>query len=322
MTCAACQAHVQRALRKTPGVRDANVNLMTRQATVAYDPAAVAPQSLVEAVRRGGYEAELPGPDRDIVAEQEAQDREQLNQYRTLIRKTAFALSAGVLAMAVPMPWIHHSAAWRWSFLLLTAAVMGWPGRHFYSRAWTALRHGTSNMNTLVALGTGAAFVYSAAGTVGFVPEFYYEAVILIIALVLLGNTLEARARRQTSAALRSVLDLQPPRARLLGEDGGEERDVAVEDVRPGDQLLVRPGERIPVDGRLESGFSSVDESMLTGESMPVEKVAGAQVYGGTLNQMGSFRYRVTSVGAKSALARIVTILREAQGSRPPIPGL
>lgn len=318
MTCAACSAHVQRTLRKTPGVREANVNLMTRQASVAYDPSAVEPEALVEAIRRSGYEAELPGPDRSIIEEQEAQDREQLAEYRTLVRKSTFALAAGALVMFAPMHWAHTWAFWRWFVFGLTAAVMVWPGRHFYSRAWTAARHGTSNMNTLVALGTLAAFGYSAAGTFGLVPELYYEAVIFIIALVLLGNTLEARAKRQTSAALRSVLELQPPRARLLTDDGSEQ-DIAVEQVRSGDLLLVRPGERIPVDGRVEDGSSSVDESMLTGESIPVEKTGGAMVYGGTVNQTGSFRYRVTAVGAESALARIVRILREAQGSRPPI---
>ncbi len=317
MTCAACQAHVQRALRKTPGVREASVNLMTRQAAVVYEPAAVTPDILVDTIRRSGYEAELPGPDRSVIAEQESQDREQLAEYRSLIRKSTFALSAGALAMAL-MPWIHHSPAWKWFFLALTTVVMVWPGRHFYSRAWTAARHRTSNMSTLVALGTLAAYFYSAASTLGFVSDFYYEAVILIIGLVLLGNTLEARARRQTSAALRSVLELQPPRARLLADDGAEQ-DVPVEHVRSGDLLLVRPGERIPVDGRVEDGGSSVDESMLTGESIPIEKSTGSKVYGGTVNQTGSFRYRVTAVGADSALARIVRILREAQGSRPPI---
>ncbi|MBC7925919.1 MAG: copper-translocating P-type ATPase, partial [Bryobacteraceae bacterium] len=208
--------------------------------------------------------------------------------------------------------------------LILTLLVMVWPGRRFYARAWSALQHRTTNMNTLVAIGTLAAFGYSVAGTLGLVPEVYYEAVIFIIALVLLGNTLEARARKQTSAALRGVIALQPATARVAGEGtpeegAAEEREVKVEDLRPGDLLIVRPGERIAVDGRIEEGFSSVDESMLTGESMPVEKAPGEAVFGGTTNQTGSFRFRATAIGAESALARIVRVLREAQASRPPI---
>src|SRR5205085_1324887 len=192
--------------------------------------------------------------------------------------------------MALPMDFVHRSSPVKWGLLAGTAAVMAWPGRHFYTRAWAAARHRTSNMNTLVALGTTAAFVYSALGTVGIVHDVYFEAVILIIALVLVGNTMEARAKRQTAAALRALLQLQPARARMVQEDGTES-EIAVDEVRPGDRLLVRPGERVPVDGIVEDGGSSVDESMLTGESIPVTKKAQSRVFGGTLNQTGSFRY-------------------------------
>ncbi len=321
MTCAACQAHVQRALRKTPGVREANVNLMTREASIAYDPAAIDAQQLVSAIRDSGYEAELPAQVRNVLAEQERLDAEQQHEYQSLLRRSVFALIAGAATMALPMDIVHSSAGLKWALLGLTALVMGWPGAHFYARAWAAARHGTSNMNTLVALGTSAAFVYSALGTIGVVHEVYYEAVILIIGLVLLGNTLEARAKRQTSAALRSLLNLQPPRARLVGPDGTA-IDVPVAEVRPGDRILVRPGERVPVDGVVQDGQSSVDESMLTGESIPVEKSANSRVFGGTVNQTGSFQFRVTAVGAESALARIVAAMRQAQASRPPIQDL
>ncbi|HYG69045.1 MAG TPA: copper-translocating P-type ATPase, partial [Anaeromyxobacteraceae bacterium] len=203
--------------------------------------------------------------------------------------------------------------------------VMAWAGRHFYVRAWAAFRHNSADMNTLVAVGTGAAYLLSVVATVapgffvarGVPPDVYYEAVVLIIALVLFGNMLEARAKRQTSAALRRPVQLQPKRARVVRD--GVERDVPVEQVEPGELILVRPGERIPVDGELVSGTSAVDESMLTGEPLPVEKGPGDRVVGATINGTGGFRYRATAVGADSVLARIVKLMREAQGSRAPI---
>jgi Cu+-exporting ATPase len=202
---------------------------------------------------------------------------------------------------------------------------MAWAGRHFYTRAWSALRHRSADMNTLVAVGTGAAFLYSLLATVmpdfflrrGVAPDVYYEAVIIIIALVLTGNAFEARAKRQTSTALRALVELQPKTARVLrGED---EVDVPVDEVMHGDTVIVRPGEGIPVDGVVLFGASAVNESMLTGESIPVTKGPGARVIGGTLNQTGSFRFRATTLGADSVLARIVRLMRDAQSSRAPI---
>jgi P-type Cu+ transporter len=201
-------------------------------------------------------------------------------------------------------------------------------GRRFYVKAWSALRHGTSDMNTLVALGTGSAFLYSAASTVapgwfhahGLGHGHYYEAVLFIIALILTGNMLEARAKRQTAEALRGLGQLQPKTARVVRE--GREMDVAVEELAAGDEILVRPGERIPADGVVVSGASSVDESMLTGESLPVEKSAGVLVTGGTLNRGGALRIQATTLGASSRLAQIVRLLRDAQASRAPIQDL
>ncbi|MCU0255938.1 MAG: HAD-IC family P-type ATPase, partial [Vicinamibacterales bacterium] len=225
------------------------------------------------------------------------------------------------------LPWVYAvDPRWLSGLLLgLTLAVMGWAGRHFYTRAWAALRHGSSNMNTLVSVGTLAAFGYSAAATLapglflrhGMAPDVYYEAVIFIIALVLAGNTLEARAKRRTAAALRGLAALQPKSARVVDERG--ERDVPVEDVRGGDLLLVRPGERIPVDGEVVEGRSAVDESMLTGEPVPVAKQPGDRVVGGTVNGTGAFRYRATTLGADSVLAQIMRVMREAQATRAPI---
>jgi Cu+-exporting ATPase len=225
------------------------------------------------------------------------------------------------------LPWLYAIPApvLSWGLLLVTFGVMAWAGRHFYTRAWAAFRHHSADMNTLVAVGTGAAFVYSVVATVapgffvrnGVTPDVYYEAVIIIIALILTGNAFEARAKRETSTALRALANLQPKTARVLR--GEVEQDVPVDSVRADDMILVRPGERVPVDGELTSGESAVDESMLTGESLPVTKRVGDRVIGGTINRTGAFRYRATTLGETSVLAQIVKLMRDAQGSRAPI---
>ncbi len=359
MTCAACQASVQKALQRQPGVLDASVNLMMKNAAVTYDPAVTRPEALVEAIRDTGYEAEMPRPEQTAFEEQEARDRANDEEFRTLRRKALASGAVGVLAMIVSMPLMgssaHHGpvadpfmrwamesltpalrAALPWLYrippavlsyalLALTVGVMAWAGRHFYVRAWSGFRHHSADMNTLVAVGTGAAFLYSALATLvpgfflsrGVAPDVYYEAVVIIIALILTGNAFEARAKSRTSAALRSLVALQPKTARVLR--GDQEVDVPVEEVKSGDTVTVRPGERIPVDGEVLSGASAVDESMLTGESMPVEKKAGDRVIGGTINRTGAFRYRATTLGADSVLAQIVKLMRDAQGSRAPI---
>jgi len=242
-----------------------------------------------------------------------------------------WAMSAFDPALRTVMPWLYAIPAQAISYTLLglTLGVMVWAGRHFYTRAWAAFRHHAADMNTLVAVGTGAAFVYSVIATVvpgfflsrGVAPDVYYEAVIIIIALILTGNAFEARAKRQTSAALRALVDLQPRTARVVrtGPNGPDEVDVPVDLVATGETILVRPGERLPVDGELLSGESAVDESMLTGESLPVAKKPGDRVIGGTVNRTGAFRYRATTLGSDSVLARIVKLMRDAQGARAPI---
>jgi Cu+-exporting ATPase len=372
MTCAACQGRVQRTLGRTPGVVDAAVNLMMGNATVSYDPAAVTPAALVATIRKTGYDAELPLPDVSAFDEQAARDRAQEAEFRELRTKAIVSGVAGAVAMVVSMPlmagdphahggaagivadpfmrWAMESmtpalratAPWlyaippaviAWTLLVVTLGVMAWAGRHFYTRAWAAFRHHAADMNTLVAVGTGAAFLYSVVATVapglfraaGLAPDVYYEAVIIIIALILTGNAFEARAKRQTSAALRALAALQPETARVLRptpEGGQAEVDLPVEAVRSGDLVLVRPGERVPVDGEVVEGASAVDESMLTGESLPVPKAAGDRVIGGTINRTGAFRYRATTLGAGSVLAQIVRLMRDAQGSRAPIQAL
>ena len=361
MTCAACQARVQRALQAKPGVLDASVNLMLKSAVVTYDPTATSPMVLVEAIRETGYGAELAAQDQTAFDEQEAQDRAQEEEYRELRHKALVSGSIGVLAMTLSMPlmgaaeadvhgpvadpfmrwamesmtpviragapWLYTFTPWVLSYALLTLTllVMGWAGRHFYVRAWSAFRHHSADMNTLIAVGTGAAFLYSVLATVvpefflsrGVLPDLYYEAVIMIIALILTGNALEARAKRQTSAALRRLMELQPNTARVVR--AGAEVDIPVNEVQGDEIVVVRPGERIPVDGAIISGTSAVDESMVTGESLPVEKQPGDRLIGGTINRTGAFQYRATTLGADSVLAHIVKLMREAQGSRAPI---
>jgi Cu+-exporting ATPase len=362
MTCAACSTAVRKALLREPGVSEAAVNLMLANATVDFDPAVVSPERLVTVIRDTGYESHLPLVARTAFEEQETRDRETEAEFLALRRKAAAALTAGVAAMILSMPLMtaghHHDAAgatldpfMQWTMrhlsppleraapwlyavdprylsfalLALTLAVMAWAGRHFYTRAWASFRHRSADMNTLVAVGTGAAFTYSVVATVapgfflrhGVVPDVYYEAVVIIIALILVGNTLEARAKRQTSLALRGLAALQPGTARVVRDD--REIDVPIDDVRGGDVVVVRPGERVPVDGIVVSGSSSVDESMLTGEALPVEKQPGGRVIGGTINRTGSFRSRATTLGADSTLAHIIRLMRQAQSSRAPI---
>ena len=317
MTCAACQARVQRTLQGKPGVIDASVNLMLKNAAVTYDPQMISPMALVEAIRETGYGAELAAQDQTAFEEQEAQDRAQEEEYRELRYKASSSGIIALLAMILSMPlmgaagtdvhgpvadpfmrWamesmtpaIRAAAPWlytvtpgvlSYTLLALTLLVIGWAGRHFYMRAWSAFRHHSADMNTLIAVGTGAAFLYSVLATVapefflsrGVPPDLYYEAVIMIIALILTGNALEARAKRQTSAALRGLVELQPRTARVVRD--GAEKDIPIEDVQTDEIVIVRPGERIPVDGEIISGASAVDESMLTGESLPVEKHQG-----------------------------------------------
>jgi P-type Cu+ transporter len=361
MTCAACQSFVQRTLAGQAGVQDATVNLMLHNATVTFDPRVISPSGLVEKIRSTGYGAELPIANESVLAVQEKNDEDQLREYQQLRWKAWVSVLAGFVAMVASMPLMSMSsvgglqrmkdpfmswsmrvldpalrkmAPWlysvsdnsiRWFLFVLSVFIVGWAGRRFYVKAWSALLHKTADMNTLVALGTGTAFLYSAASTMapaffiahGIAPDVYYEAGILIIGLVLIGNTLESRAKGQTALALRKLVQLQPKTARVLQE--GREHDVPLEAIQHGDIILVRPGERIPTDGDVISGKSSVDESMLTGESLPVAKEAQDHVIGGTLNQRGALQYRATMLGAESTLAQIVRLLRDAQGSRAPI---
>jgi Cu+-exporting ATPase len=324
MTCAACQAHVQRALEQTPGVAKAAVNLMTGEATVAFDPQTTEPAKLVDAIVETGYDAQLPTAGLTAIEEQEERERAQVAEARELSIKAAVSLALGGVAMWLSMRAMHSETV-RYVLLAITVFVMCWAGRQIFAGAWKAARHGSADMNALVALGTGAAFLYSLAVTIapgffesrGIMPQVYYEAAVLILAFVIAGRALEARAKRQTTSALRKLIGLQPAAARVVR--AGIENDVPIADVKRGDIILVRPGEKIPTDGEIADGSSFLDESMLTGEPAPVEKHPGDKVIGGTVNTTGSFRYRATALGEASVLARIVGLMRQAQGSRAPI---
>lgn len=359
MTCASCVKHVQQALDQQPGVAASSVNLLARQATVSYDPQQISVEVLVDAIRQRGYGAALPDPEADLAREQAAQEKAEQDELQDLRRKAGVAAVIGVFAMMASMPLMSSGAAhgpggdpvlrwtmhvvdpllqatvpWlyqmdrtvlRYALLVMTFLVMSWAGRSFYTRAWAGFRHRNADMNTLIAIGTGAAFLYSVAATVapdwfqnhGVTPDVYYEAVVMIVAMVLLGNSLESRARGRTSSALRKMLNLQPAQARLVRD--GVEVDVPVTELRAGDRVRIRPGERIPVDGLVVEGAASVDESMLTGEPLPVSKAAGDTVVGGTLNRSGSLMFEVTATGGATRLSQILKLMRQAQASKAPM---
>ena len=324
MTCAACQARIQRTLQKQSGVTSASVNLLMHDATVTYDRSATTASTLVDAIRGIGYGAELPTPRASVMEEQDARAAADVNEFKSLRLKAIVSGAIGVFTMVVAMPLMVP----RWIQMLLAFGVMMWAGRHFYVRAWAALRHGASDMNTLIALGTGSAFVFSVIATVapqrfsdrGVTPDVYYEAVIIIIAFVLTGNAFESRAKTRTASALRSLVELQPSTARVLRND--VEVDLPIAQLTRGDVISVRPGERVPVDGTVLSGESAVDESMVTGESLPVPKHEGDAVIGGTMNRTGAFRLRATTLGQDSVLSQLVVLMRDAQSTRAPIQSL
>ena len=299
MTCAACARSIERTLSSTSGVTRANVNLATNTATVEFDPARVRVADFISAIEDLGYGVPETEP---------AVDAAETQYRRRLIVAIIFTSPVMVLGMLHVAPWIQ---------LALTLPVIFYSGAPFYAAAWSAVRHRTANMNTLIALGTGAAFLYSLWETARGGHMVYFEAAAVIIALILLGRTMEARARIKASGAIRRLIELQPATARVLRD--GVEVETPVAEVRAGDTLVVRPGERIPVDGVVLDGESAVDESMLTGESLPVDKHPGAKAFAGTVNCSGSFRYQATEVGRATVLQRMIEMVKQAQGSRAPV---
>ncbi|MDI6830134.1 MAG: heavy metal translocating P-type ATPase [Actinomycetota bacterium] len=329
MTCASCVARVEKALSGVEGVLSADVNLATERASVTYDPGRTDFRSMARAVEAAGY--------RLVASEEgeEALDRERRRrerETRILRIKLIYSLASAAAIMFLSMVGMHlpglKDIPERTLFTILFALatpVQFWPGLTFYRAALGAARHRTADMNTLIAVGTTAAYLYSVVAT--FFPSFisgtglklavYYDASATIIALILLGRFLEAKAKGRTSEAIRRLMDLQAPEARVLRD--GEEVSVSVEEVRVGDLVVVRPGEKIPVDGVVTEGRSAVDESMLTGEPLPVEKNPGDEVTGATVNGTGYFIFRATRVGKDTVLAQIIRMVEEAQGSKAPI---
>jgi Cu+-exporting ATPase len=331
MTCASCQHHVEEALRSTPGVESARVDLMAHRATVVFDPAVAAPATLIEAIRSAGYDVVLPRSD--------ASSATPSDELAAGAERKAWAtLAAGAAAMLLSMPlgtemgsldhalmrllpWLYALPPdpLRWFLLVLTAAIMGWAGRGIYSSAFRALRHGATNMNTLVSLGTGVAFAYSAFATIrpAIGREVYFDAVLLILGFLLLGKSLEGRAKRRALAALDSLSRLRPATARRIRD--GVQAVVPLEEIQPGDSVLILPGERFPVDATVLEGRTTVDESMLTGEPTPLPREPGGRVLAGSLNYDGAVTCRAESLGEATVLAQITRMVQQAQSSRAPM---
>ena len=324
MHCAACVGRVERALTRVPGVQEARVNLATEQATVALADGADFEQ-LQEAVKAAGYELLPPRAEQPIGGDPERAERDREQQRARAKFLTGAVLTVPVVFGSMPevFPWAPTWLREPWVLLLLTTPVQFWVGADFHRGFLHDLRYRSASMATLVSLGTGAAYFFSVAVTVwphAFMrlgAMTYFETAAVVITLVVLGRWLEARARGRTSDAIRRLVSLAPRTARVLRE--GRDLDLPVEEVRVGDLIRVRPGERLPVDGVVVDGASTVDESMLTGESVPVEKRPEAGVFGGTVNGRGSFVFRATRVGHETTLSRIVRLVQEAQGSRAPI---
>jgi Cu+-exporting ATPase len=330
MSCASCVANVQEALSALPGVVSASVNFATEKATVDYFPSQVGIRDFRNAIKDAGYELVETEKGEDIV---EKEQREREAAYRSLKGKV---ITGAVLTVPIfiIMQWNAFGLSRLIELpqqtifflqLLLATPVQFWIGRQFYTGAIAAARHRTTNMNTLIAVGTSAAYIYSVVATFfpsvfeikGYEAHVYFDTSATIIVLILLGRLFEARAKGQTSEAIKKLIGLQAKTARVIRD--GKEMDIPVEQVEIGDTIIVRPGEKIPVDGMILEGYSSVDESMVTGESMPVEKSAGAAVIGATINKTGSFRFEATKVGRDTMLSHIIEMVQSAQGSKPPI---
>jgi Cu+-exporting ATPase len=329
MSCASCVGRVERALRKLPGVVEASVNLATEKANVAYVPKTLTPAKIAEAVAAAGYTA-APEEAEGATKSEKGKDAELSALRRDLMFAAALTVPLFIIAMSKDIPGLRGAMlgllpehAWMWIEFLLATPVQFYAGWRFYRSGWAELSHLSPGMNSLVMLGSSAAYFYSllALTVPAIFPEgtatTYFEAAGVIITLILLGRFLEAIAKGRTSQAIKRLLQLQVKTARVVRD--GAEMEIPIEDVVAGDMVHVRPGERIPVDGVVTEGASYVDESMLTGEPIPVEKHSGAEVVGSTINKTGAFTFRATRVGADTVLSQIIKLIEEAQTSKPPI---
>ncbi|MDQ7026519.1 MAG: heavy metal translocating P-type ATPase [Anaerolineae bacterium] len=333
MTCAACEKNVSRALKKPIGVLDVAVNIATEKATVTYIPGAVRRSDLIAAVEKAGYGV-IDTSDTDDIddiddAERKAREAETRRQRNLVIFGTIFTVPLAILSMALhfTMGWfpIFEDERWIYVFFALATPVQFALGKQYIIGGYKSLRNGTANMDVLVAIGASAAYIYSLVVMSGLIFDFsdvvgtadYFESAAVILTLITLGKLLEARAKGRTSEAIKKLMNLTPDMATLLRD--GEEVEIKASDIVLGDKLLVRPGERVPVDGVVNEGHSTIDESMLTGESMPVNKAIADEVIGGTVNKQGRLIVEATRVGSETALAQIVRLVEQAQGSKAPI---
>jgi len=332
MTCANCASSIERKLRALPGVREASVNLATERAVVSYLPEILGPGAMADAIRAAGYDPRSLSADDGAIEDRERAARAaEIDGLKRSVRlAVGFTIPLVVVAMGRMIPGLGETMlavfaepVWMALELVLAAPVLLWAGRRFFVHGWAEIRHLGPGMNSLVMLGAGAAFLYSVfalavpsifpAGT----AKTYFEAAGVIVTLILIGRLLEAVARGRTSEAIRKLMRLQPETARVIRD--GEEHEVAFDAIVLGDVIAVRPGERVPIDGVVSDGESFVDESMITGEPVPVAKRAGDEVVGGTVNKAGAFNFRVTRIGSDTTLSRIVRMVEEAQGAKPPI---
>ena len=321
MSCAACATRVEKTLNRQPGVYHAQVNYAAATATVEYNPQECTPETLKDAIQNAGY---------DLVIETNAQKEKiaedaHSRKYRQLKQRTIFSLMLSVPVAIIGMCFMDWTYA-NYVMWILSTPVVFWLGRDFYRNAWKQLKHRTSNMDTLVAVSTGIAYTFSLFNLFwpefwlsrGIHPHVYFEAASVIISFILLGRLLEEKAKGNTSEAIKKLMGLQPATVTILTPEG-QLKEIPVEQVQQGQRLVVKPGNRIAVDGTVYEGSSYVDESMLTGEPLPTEKIPGAKVYAGTINQKGSFSFIADKVGSETVLAHIIRMVQDAQGSKAPV---
>ena len=328
MTCTNCANTIERRLNKVDGVLEASVNYANEKATVKYAVGAVTRPELVAAVRKAGYDVvETAGSDEPEDAEAAARQAEIKHQQKRLIIGLIFTVPLFLLSMARDFGLLGDwgNAAWvNWFFFALATPVQFYVGWDYYVGAYKSLRNGSANMDVLVAMGSSVAYIYSVAvlialtlGSTVLGHHVYFETSAMIITLIVLGKLLEARAKGQTSEAIKKLIGMQAKTARVVRN--GKEADIPIAEVEHGDIVIVRPGEKIPVDGVVVDGRSTIDESMITGESLPVEKTTGDEVIGATLNKQGLLKFEATKVGKETALAQIIKMVEQAQGSKAPI---
>jgi Cu+-exporting ATPase len=313
MTCANCVRAVERTLlKKTPGIIAANVNYATEKANIEYLPHQLTPTDIIAAIKRAGYGA-------DTLTQQAPEENEQTHKFWIAI---IFTLPLFILSMSRDFgllgEWAHTTYI-NWLMLMMTLPVQFYVGSDYYIGAWKSLKNGAANMDVLIAMGTSVAFFYSLAVLLNpaFGEHVYFETAAMIITLIKLGKLLEARAKNQSSTAIKKLIGLKPKTAKVIRD--GKESDIPIETVITGDTIIIRPGEKIPVDGKIIQGHTTVDESMLTGESLPVHKQPGDTVIGATLNKQGLLKIKATKIGAETALAQIIHLVQQAQGSKAPI---